>query len=89
VPYTSRYLGETQITDGSGRVLARMACEDGEGIITAEITPGRVSGVAEPIPEGFWTGELPPMAVKAWERLNRLGQQYYAETVRPLLGGGS
>ena len=89
VPYTSRYLGETQITDGSGRVLARMACEDGEGIITAEITPGRMSGVAEPIPEGFWTGELPPMAVKAWERLNRLGQQYYAETVRPLLGGGS
>jgi predicted amidohydrolase len=88
VPYVSRYLGETQITDGTGRVLARMTYEDGEGVITAEIAPGRAPGAAEPIPEGFWTGELPPMAVKAWERLNRLGRQYYEATVRPMLGGG-
>jgi len=40
-----------------------------------------------PIPETFWTGELPPMALKAWERLNPLGRQYYAETFRPLLEG--
>ncbi len=88
VPYVSRYLGESQIVDGSGRVLARMACEDGEGVITAEITLGRAAGATAPIPETFWTGELPPMAVKAWERLNPLGRQYYAETVRPLLESG-
>nr|MCU0555650.1 hypothetical protein [Syntrophales bacterium] len=74
--------------DGAGRVLARMACEDGEGVITAEIEPGRAAGVTAPIPETFWTGELPPMALKAWERLNPLGRQYYDETVRPLLEGG-
>jgi len=88
VPYVSRYLGETQITDGCGRVLARMAYEDGEGVITAEIEPGRAAGATVPIPETFWTGELPPMAVKAWERLNPLGQQYYTETVRPMLEDG-
>jgi hypothetical protein len=32
VPYVSRYLDETQITDGHGNVLARLAYEDGEGV---------------------------------------------------------
>lgn len=64
-----------------------MAYGDGEGVITAEIEPGRASGAMAPIPETFWTGELPPMALKAWERLNPLGRQYYAETFRPLLEG--
>jgi N-carbamoylputrescine amidase len=85
MPYASRYLGETQITDGSGEVLARMTYEDGEGVITADITPGRVAGVLEPIPDDFWTGELPSGAIKAWEYLNSLGRQYYAEHVRPIL----
>ncbi len=85
VPYASRYLGETQIADGSGRVLARMAYEDGEGVIIADITPGRVAGAPEPIPDGFWTRDLPPGAIKAWEYLNPLGREYYAATVRPLL----
>ena len=35
VPYVSRFLGEAQITDGHGNVLARLAYEDGEGIVTA------------------------------------------------------
>lgn len=85
VPYLSRYLGETQITDGCGNVLARLAYEDGEGVITADITPGRVKGKPAPIPEGFWTGELPPNALKAWDNLNSLGRDYYTGTFRPLL----
>lgn len=89
MPYVSRYLGETQITAGDGRVLARMTCEDGEGVITADITPGKVAGASAPIPENFWTGKLPPMAAKAWEHLNPLGRQYYAATVRPILEGDS
>lgn len=89
VPYLSRYLGEAQIVDGAGRVLARMAFEDGEGVITAEIEPGRAAGPTAPIPETFWTDELPPMALKAWERLNPLGRQYYTETFRPRLQRGT
>jgi len=89
MPYLSRYLGEAQIVDGAGRVLARMAFEDGEGVITAEIEPGRAAGTTAPIPETFWTDELPPMALKAWERLNPLGRQYYTETFRPLLERGT
>lgn len=89
VPYVSRYLGETQITDGHGTVLARLAYEDGEGVVTAEIKPGPVHGALEPIPEGFWTVDLPAGALFAWEHLNALGREYYVTTFRPLLGRAS
>jgi predicted amidohydrolase len=89
VPYVSRYLGESQITNGNGKVLARMTYEDGEGVITADVTPGQVAGGSAPIPENFWIGELPLIAIKAWEYLNPLGQQYYNTTVRPILEGDS
>jgi predicted amidohydrolase len=89
VPYVSRFLGETQITDGHGNVLARLACEDGEGVVTADITPGRVEGGLAPTPEGFWTVELPANTLQAWDRLNSLGRDYYATTFRPLLEGAS
>jgi predicted amidohydrolase len=85
MPYPSRYLGESQITDGNGQVLARMTYEDGEGVIVADITPGQVAWALAPIPDTFWTHELPSGATKAWEYLNPLGKQYYATTVRPIL----
>jgi len=40
--YRSHYLGEAQIVDGNGTVLARMVHDDGEGIIVADISPGSV-----------------------------------------------
>jgi len=85
VSYVSRYLGESQITDGNGQVLARMTYEDGEGVITADITPGQVAGDSAPIPDDFWTDTLPSGAAMAWESLNPLGRQYYATTFRPNL----
>ena len=85
MPYVSRYLGETQIADGHGNLLARLAYEDGEGIITADIAPGRIDGDRASIPEGFWAAELPSKTLQVWDRLNSLGRDYYATTFRPLL----
>jgi predicted amidohydrolase len=85
LPYLSRLLGETQITDGHGKVLARLAYEDGEGIVTADITPGRVEEEQAPIPDGFWTVELPANTLKRWDDFNSLGRDYYATKFRPLL----
>ncbi len=85
VPYVSRYLGETQITDGHGNVLARLAYEDGEGVIIADISPGRVVGELAPTPDGFWTVELPSGSLKAWDYLNTIGRDYYQTKFRPLL----
>ena len=85
VPYVSRFLGEAQITDGLGNVLARLAYEDGEGIVTADIAPGRIEGDLAPTPEGFWAVDLPPKTLQVWDHLNSLGRDYYATTFRPLL----
>src|SRR5260370_16967971 len=51
VPYVSRFLGETQITDGHGNVLARLAYQDGDGPLTAHISPRRAHGYLPPTPE--------------------------------------
>ena len=88
-PYVSRYLGETQITDGRGNILARLAYEDGEGVVTADVTPGRVDGDVAPIPDGFWTADLPPGALKAWDYLNRLGRDYYAKGGKMNIAGAT
>lgn len=88
VPYASRYLGETQITDGYGNVLARLAYEDGDGVVTADITPGRIDNELAPIPEGFWTTELPSNTLQAWDYLNSLGHDYYAKTFQASLEPG-
>ena len=63
--------------------------KDGEGVIIADITPGQVAGVLEPIPDSFWIRELPPGATGAWEYLNPLGRRYYDTTIRPILEGDS
>jgi predicted amidohydrolase len=88
-PYNSRFLGEAQIVNGRGDVLARMAYEDGEGILLADVTPGRVGGDLAPIPDGFWAVDLPAKTLQVWDRLNALGREYYATTFRPLLGRDS
>jgi hypothetical protein len=87
--YESRFLGEAQIVDGHGKVLARLTYEDGEGIVTADITPGRVEGDLAPIPDDFWTGEIPAKTLERWDSFNELGRSYYASTFRPLLAANS
>ncbi|MDB4433403.1 carbon-nitrogen hydrolase family protein, partial [bacterium] len=81
--YRSRWLGETQIVDGHGEILARRHHREGEGLIVAEVKIGRVSGPQEPVPQGFWIPELPEVLLDAWENQNQHGRQYYAEVTLP------
>ncbi|UCD86123.1 MAG: carbon-nitrogen hydrolase family protein [Deltaproteobacteria bacterium] len=76
IPCRSYYLGETQIVDGSGEIIARMSREEGEGIITAPITIGRVPPV-ESIPEKFWIPKLHPMFLLFWHYQRLHGKRYY------------
>jgi predicted amidohydrolase len=76
VPYESVYLGETQIVDAAGKILARLAREDGEGFITADITPGSIPP-AETIPDRFWIPDLPWLIRFAWTYQNAHGRRYY------------
>ncbi len=78
-----RYLGEAQIIDGRGQVLARMGYEDGKGVIVAEVMPGRVAGPLQPIPDRFWIPEMPQPMLDAWERQGRQGAAYYRDVTVP------
>ena len=76
VGYRSVYLGETQIVDGAGTILARLSHEDGDGVITAEITPGHVEP-SEETPDRFWIPDLPGLIRFAWTYQNFHGRRYY------------
>ena len=88
-PYRSHYLGETQIVDASGNVLARMAYEDGEGVILADIEAGLLWTPTAPIPERHWIQALPEWFDTKWEREGALGAQYYRSTTLPRLSAQS
>jgi len=83
VPYRSRWLGEAQIVDGRGEILARRDHRDGEGVIVAEVMPGRVPQPAAAIPEEFWVPELPELILDSWKIQNAHGREYYERVTRP------
>ncbi len=74
-PYASHFLGETQIVDASGEILARMRHEDGEGFVTAAVDPGRAVP-SEEVPGGFWIPDLPVQFRLLWHLQNLHGRCY-------------
>jgi len=84
-PYRSHYLGETQIVDGTGRVLARMNYEDGEGVIVAEVQSGLMWSPRASVPDDIWIRALPLWFVEKWRREAQLGAEYYRTTTVPYL----
>ncbi|MGC9325085.1 MAG: carbon-nitrogen hydrolase family protein [Desulfomonilia bacterium] len=75
-PYSSSYLGETQIVDRTGVILARMKAEEGEGVIAADITIGRVTpSLAHSTT--FWIPKLPLLFRVVWAYQNAYGRRYY------------
>lgn len=89
VPFRSHYLGQTQIVDARGDVLARMTREDGEGFVRAQIEIQPRLPASKAIPESFWACELTAGALTAWERQNAFGKAYYESVTRPSLQAGA
>jgi predicted amidohydrolase len=85
--YRSHYLGEAQIVDGKGGILARMSREEGEGIITADISFGPVADEPEAIPDRFWIAEFPEGTYRRWESDLKTGHEYYLSTTLPQVKG--
>ncbi|MFN0041097.1 MAG: carbon-nitrogen hydrolase family protein [Burkholderiales bacterium] len=83
--YASRYLGESQIVDGGGNVLARMSADDGEGVIAATIDRNSSALPTRQIPQGFWTVDLPPIAQRSWDFVNEFGKKYYTNEFKRVL----
>ncbi|HQI81418.1 MAG TPA: carbon-nitrogen hydrolase family protein [Deltaproteobacteria bacterium] len=76
VPYESFYLGETQIVDASGVILRRMTREEGEGVIVAEVDPGR-RAPSLTLGTSFWIPRLPLLFRLVWTYQNLHGAWYY------------
>jgi N-carbamoylputrescine amidase len=83
-PYESFYLGETQIVDGTGTILAHMSRADGEGFIAADIDVSRKQKPLESIPDRFWIPELPWQLRIIWAYQNWHGKRYYQRRFRLL-----
>lgn len=81
IPYPSYYLGETQIVDAGGGVLARLGAEEGEGVITAEIEVGRKENSLE-IPDRFWIPDIHWFIRLIWTYQNIHGRAYYRRAKR-------
>lgn len=74
--WRTHMLGETQICDAEGTILARMSLEDGEGHVAADVTPGSVAP-SDPIEDRFWIPLVTPSTHAAWHAMNALGAVDY------------
>lgn len=74
--YETEFVGATQIVDAQGRVLASRNTREGPGIVTAEITLGRVKPI-KPIAETMWIPQLPALFLFNWFQQNWAGRSYY------------
>lgn len=89
VPFNSTYQGEAMIVDAQGKVLARRALDEGEGVVIAEIEVTDKPAPGEPIPESFWIPEEMPNAWKeSWESWLDTGSDYYDKVTEPYLATG-
>lgn len=81
VPWKTILVGESQVVDHDGRVLARMSYDDGEGYVAAEVTLGPVAPAA-PIPDGFWMMPQAFTIHAVWHYQNLFGRLSYAANKR-------
>lgn len=76
VKWPSMCVGETQIVDADGVHLGRMAYEDGEGWICAEVTMAEPEP-RDPVPPMFWNSLLPISVHAVWHLGNVHGRAKY------------
>ena len=76
VRYETTLMGETQIVDNAGEVVAKMTEHDGPGVIDAEIDLTRGTPSMD-LPERFWIPELTPLAKSIWWHQNLVGKRIY------------
>ncbi|HEX4467086.1 MAG TPA: carbon-nitrogen hydrolase family protein [Solirubrobacteraceae bacterium] len=84
IPWRTEMLGESQICDRDGTVLARLTLEDGEGHVSAEVRLATPEPQAQ-VPARYWIPELTLTSKAAWHTMNAHGAAAYR--VRHARGG--
>jgi len=81
-PELLRFLGNSQIVDGNGRMLAHRRYSSGQGLVIANVQLGQVSGKRAPIPKDeFWFPEFSQQC-KDWWYGGGVGRDYYLKNLR-------
>jgi len=84
IAWRTQMLGESQVCDRDGRVLARLTLEDGEGHVAASVdiqTPRPL----DPIPDRYWIPQMTLTSHAAWHTMNTHGALAYR--IRHARGG--
>lgn len=74
---TRQLVGDAQIIDESGSVLAKRSFSDGEGIAYADLKLKQKSSKKCHFPDDYWTEDLPESYKNAWETSNPIAKDYY------------
>lgn len=69
-------VGESQICDRDGTILARLSLEDGEGHIAADVEIAPATPL-DPIADRFWIPDFSPLTHAAWHGMNAHGTVRY------------
>jgi len=80
--YRGHFQGGTAIVDADGTVLARRDRRDGEGVVVAEVTPGRREPLAD-LPERFWLHRRGAIGAWAWNAERLHGRRWYRRHLPP------
>ena len=83
LPYTTEFVGCTQIVDAHGHVLAYRQAQEGPGVVMAKISPGAVEPRLE-TPNRFWLPGLPLAMKLYWHQQNLCGRSYYRHKGRDM-----
>ncbi|MCA9184507.1 MAG: hypothetical protein KDA99_02770, partial [Planctomycetales bacterium] len=82
-PMLGRGMGDSQIVDAEGKILARRPHTEGEGVVFAEIQIGRTAPEDEIPKEEFWTPDFTEVLKQSWHNGGSYGRDYYLKTARP------
>ncbi len=82
LPYETSLGGGAIVCDAAGRVLARRAACEGEGVAVAEVEAVRIETVGRQ-PKGFWIQELDPLSKAGWHVQGWHGRRWYRRHVAP------
>ena len=76
IPWRTQMIGESQICDRDGTILARLSLEDGEGHVAADVEL-RPAAPLDEIPGRFWIPRMTLTTNAAWHGMNAHGALAY------------
>lgn len=76
IPWRTQMIGESQVCDRDGTILARLSPQDGEGHVAADVQLGAPQPL-DPVGERFWIPRMTLTTHAAWHGMNAHGALHY------------